>query len=83
MRNTRSMVCVGHWLFAACGLCFCSAQYYQLLRLGRTGYARIMNNLDTIASRLADGILGTGDTSSQHISCINSNKVCTHSCPTV
>lgn len=38
----------------------CSAQYYQLLRLGRTGYERIMHNLDTIAQRLADGILATG-----------------------
>jgi glutamate/tyrosine decarboxylase-like PLP-dependent enzyme len=37
-----------------------SAQYYQLLRLGRTGYARIMHNLDTIAGRLADGIMETG-----------------------
>jgi biotin synthase-like enzyme len=41
-----------------CGLC--SAQYYQLLRLGRMGYERIMHNLDTIAQRLADGILATG-----------------------
>eukprot|EP00775_Hariotina_reticulata_P004515 gene4515-4768_t len=37
------------------------AQYYQLLRLGRAGYERIMNNLDTIAKRLADGILETGE----------------------
>eukprot|EP00878_Enallax_costatus_P013252 GHUV01013854.1.p1 GENE.GHUV01013854.1~~GHUV01013854.1.p1 ORF type:complete len:436 (+),score=91.66 GHUV01013854.1:437-1744(+) len=36
-------------------------QYYQLLRLGRTGYSRIMSNLDTIAKRLADGIMETGE----------------------
>lgn len=35
-------------------------QYYQLLRLGRAGYTRIMSNLDTIAKRLADGVLETG-----------------------
>ena len=40
--------------------CCCSAQYYQLLRLGRSGYERIMHNLDTVAQRLADGILATG-----------------------
>jgi glutamate/tyrosine decarboxylase-like PLP-dependent enzyme len=36
------------------------AQYYQLLRLGREGYVRIMNNLDIIAHRLGEGILATG-----------------------
>ena len=36
------------------------AQYYQLLRLGREGYIRIMNNLDIIAHRLGEGILATG-----------------------
>jgi len=37
------------------------AQYYQLLRLGREGYTRIMNNLDIIAHRLGEGILATGE----------------------
>lgn len=36
------------------------AQYYQLLRLGRDGYTRIMNNLAHITARLADGIRAIG-----------------------
>ncbi|KAF6262278.1 pyridoxal phosphate-dependent transferase [Scenedesmus sp. NREL 46B-D3] len=36
-------------------------QYYQLLRLGRDGYTKVMSNLATIARRLADGILETGE----------------------
>lgn len=37
------------------------AQYYQFLRLGMDGYTRIMKNLDTIAKRLAKGIMATGE----------------------
>jgi hypothetical protein len=40
-------------------LCHCCHDG-QLLRLGKAGYERIMNNLDTIAKRLTDGILETG-----------------------
>lgn len=36
------------------------AQYFQLLRLGRDGYTRIMNNLSAIKNRLEQGILGVG-----------------------
>ncbi|KIY94947.1 glutamate decarboxylase [Monoraphidium neglectum] len=36
------------------------AQYFQLLRLGRDGYTRIMNNLSCIKLRLEQGILAIG-----------------------
>lgn len=36
------------------------AQYFQLLRLGRDGYTRVMNNLANITARLAQGIMATG-----------------------
>lgn len=36
------------------------AQYYQFLRLGFSGYARIMKNLESVAERLRKGIKETG-----------------------
>lgn len=36
------------------------AQYYQFLRLGFSGYARIMKNLESVAERLRRGIKETG-----------------------
>ena len=36
------------------------AQYYQFLRLGFSGYKRIMQNLESVAERLRKGILETG-----------------------
>ena len=36
------------------------AQYFMLIRLGRAGYRRIFENLRSIASRLADGVMATG-----------------------
>lgn len=36
------------------------AQYYQLLRLGRDGYTKIMSNLANIAKYVRDEIQGTG-----------------------
>jgi glutamate decarboxylase len=36
------------------------AQYYQFLRLGFSGYTRIMQNLESVAERLRKGIEDTG-----------------------